>query len=84
MSCATDEHLRNLEMSLRYLKKTKDSKLKLGGVCSSLNGHCNSDWGGDLNDRKSTSGYILQLNDSMVDWHTRKQTNVATSSTEAE
>jgi hypothetical protein len=84
MSCATEEHLRNLETVLRYLKKTKDVKLKLGGVQSSLNGYYDSDWGGDLNDRKSTSGYILKLNYSTVDWHTGKQRNVATSSTEAE
>jgi hypothetical protein len=53
---------------------------------SGLNGYSDSDWGGVLNDRKLTSGYILQLNESTVDWHTGKQRNVATStsSTEAE
>jgi hypothetical protein len=32
MSCATEEQLWNLETALRYLKKLKDAKLKLGGV----------------------------------------------------
>ena len=31
------------------------------------------DWAGDLNDRKSTSGYLFQICGTAVSWRSKKQ-----------
>ena len=47
-------------------------------------GFSDSDWGGDLDDRKSTSGYLFQLGGTAISWRSKKQTCVALSTAEAE
>ena len=42
------------------------------------------DWAGDLDDRKSTSGYIFQLSGAAISWRSKKQACVALSTAEAE
>ena len=49
-----------------------------------LSGYCDSDWGGDKNDHKSTTGYTVFVNDNIVSWNTKKQATVALSTAEAE
>lgn len=69
----------------RYLKHTRDFKLRLSGRQNlHLTGYVDADWAGNVTDRKSTSGYIIQLGDSPISWSTRKQPSVALSTTEAE
>ncbi|XP_064475714.1 uncharacterized protein LOC135389610 [Ornithodoros turicata] len=69
----------------RYLKHTRDFKLKLSAdtemklVC-----FVDTDWAGNLSDRKSTSGYFIQLGGSPIAWSTKKRLTVALSSTEVE
>nr|GMD16204.1 uncharacterized mitochondrial protein AtMg00810-like [Ipomoea batatas] len=43
-----------------------------------------SDWGGDLDDRKSTSGYCFMLGTTTCSWSSKKQSIVALSTCEAE
>lgn len=85
-SCATDEHWCALKRVLRYIRGTVDLKLVFhrdsdNGV---LNGFVDSDWAGDITDRKSVSGYVFKIYSSTVSWTTRKQTSVALSAAEAE
>jgi len=49
-----------------------------------LRGFSDADWGGDLDDRKSTTAFIIFLGDNPISWRTRKQKVVARSSTEVE
>ena len=72
---------------LRYLKGTFD----LGLVFKhseglKLVGFCDSDWGGDAKDRRSTSDYCFKVSDdsSVICWSSRKQQTVALSWTEEE
>ena len=51
-----------------------------------LVGDADADWSGDLDDRKSTTGYYFKFqgNGAAISWGVRKQSTVALSSTEAE
>ena len=49
-----------------------------------LIGYSDADWAGDVDTRRSTSGYVFQIGRSTVSWSSRKQATVAKSSTEAE
>lgn len=70
---------------LRYLKGLQDRGITYGGekeLC--IEGYSDSDWAGDKESRKSTSGYIFMLNGGPVSWCSKRQATVALSSTEAE
>jgi hypothetical protein len=56
----------------------------LGSGLTGLFGYTDSDWAGDKDSRKSTSGYIFTLYGGAISWKSTKQSIVATSSTEAE
>ena len=70
----------------KYLKGTINEKLMLGSVQfkNELVGFSDADWASDSTDRKSTSGYIIQLSGSTIDWMSKKQSSVSLSSCESE
>ena len=79
------KHWTALKRVLRYLKGT----IKHGILYSQKNsgecvGYSDADWAGDINDRKSTSGYIFQISGAAVTWRSKKQGCVALSTAEAE
>ena len=81
----TEEHWTALKRVLRYLKGTSSFSLLLQRTnAPKLVGYCDADWAGEIESRRSTSGTLLQLGDSVIDWRTVKQKCVALSSTEAE
>ncbi|KAG8373731.1 hypothetical protein BUALT_Bualt11G0055400 [Buddleja alternifolia] len=43
-----------------------------------------SDWAGDVNDRRSTIGYCFSMGSAAILWCSKKQPNAALSSTETE
>ena len=49
-----------------------------------LTGYCDADWAGDLDERKSTTGYAFYVGDGLVSWNSKRQTTVALSTAEAE
>ena len=71
---------------LQYLKSTKDYTLTLGGAVSnvSISAYSDSDWAGDLDKRRSRTGYAVFMGDYPVIWCSKLQVSVALSSTEAE
>ena len=70
---------------MRYLSQTAHMKLvyKRSGDCR-LIGYCDSDWAGDKQDYKSTTGYTFMLSGAAVSWNSKKQPTVTKSTTEAE
>ena len=47
-------------------------------------GYADADWGGDKDDRKSTTGYVFAINGGPVLWTSHKQPSNAVSTMEAE
>lgn len=76
-------HITQLKRIIRYLIKTKDMCIKYQGH-ENLIGYSDSDFAGDLDTRKSTTGYIFMLNGGPISWASQKQSCIALSTTEAE
>ncbi|CAB4042840.1 Hypothetical predicted protein [Paramuricea clavata] len=81
----TNEHWTAVKRIFRYLKGTVNYGLLYSENANpDCVGFSDADWAGDLNDRKSTSGYTFQINGAAVSWRSKKQTCVALSTAEAE
>ncbi len=80
------EHWTYVKRVFRYLSGTRNMLLSYKGATEKLDvhGYCDSDWGSCLQSRKSTSGFVFLFGGGAVSWECKKQTVVATSSSEAE
>ena len=85
MENPTEMHLQVAKRALRYLKGTTNFGIfyKKGGD-EELVAYTDSDYAGDLEDRKITSGYVFLLSSRVVSWTSKKQPVVNLSTTEAE
>lgn len=84
--CYTHEHFTHAKRVLRYIKNSIDINMvytrdESAGI---LIGYADSDWAGDKNDSKSTSGYVFKIFGNTVSWASRKQDVEAQLSAEAE
>jgi hypothetical protein len=80
-----ESHHQAVKRILRYLAHTPTLGLWYPkGAQFDLVGYSDSDWAGDLVDRKSTSGTCHFLGRSLVCWSSRKQNCVSLSTAEAE
>ncbi|KAK2987221.1 hypothetical protein RJ640_022253 [Escallonia rubra] len=74
-----------LKHVLRYLKATIHHGLYLRrGTPLTLQAFSDSDWGGDRDNGRSTTGYILYLGTNPISWKSTRQKSVSRSSSEAE
>ena len=77
------EHLNTMKRILTYVKGTSDATLCFGGEVFIVKGYVDSDFVGDLDKRKSTTGYVFTLAAVALSWESKLQTIVALSTTEA-
>ncbi|KAE8730408.1 BTB/POZ domain-containing protein NPY2 [Hibiscus syriacus] len=82
-----NEHWEVVKWILRYILNTVDVGLvfqqdKQDGQC--VVGYCDSDYAGDLDKRRSTTGYVFTFTKAPVSWKSTLQSTVALSTTEAE
>ncbi|CAJ2641499.1 unnamed protein product [Trifolium pratense] len=85
MDKPTDMHLTAAKRILRYLKGIMSlGILYKRGSELQLQGWTDSDYAGDIDDRRSTSGYVFKLGSSAISWSSKKQPIVTLSTTEAE
>lgn len=81
----TPQHWSGVKRVMRYLKGTKDVGITYNGVDSAgLVGYTDSDWAGDKETRRSTSGFVYTMNGGAISWKSKRQPCVALSSCEAE
>ncbi|KAH9681068.1 hypothetical protein KPL71_026802 [Citrus sinensis] len=78
------EHWIAVKRILRYIRGTSDVVLCYRGSEFTVRGYVDSDFAGDLDKRKSTTGYVFTLAGVAVSWVSKLQTVVALSTTEAE
>jgi len=83
MSCPEQDHMRAVKGVLRYLRGTSRLGVMYSGS-EALQGYVDADWAGDTDCRRSTTGLIFTLNGRPNSWSSKRQTTVATSTTEAE
>ncbi|KAG1670109.1 hypothetical protein FOA52_013685 [Chlamydomonas sp. UWO 241] len=83
MSCPTTAHLEAAKQVLRYVSGTRNFGICYGNS-GQLVGFCDSDYAGDPDTRRSTSGIVFILNGGAVIWCSRVQPTVAASTLEAE
>ena len=82
------QHWIALKRLIRYLNTTRDYKLtytsknRSEGPC--LYGYSDADWGNNVDDRRSYTGYLFVLAGGAVSWQAKKQQTVALSTMEAE
>ena len=70
---------------MRYLQGTSNfGLLYTKEESNECVGYSDADWAGNLDDRRSTSGYIFKINGAAVSWLSKKQSCVALSTAEAE
>ena len=81
----TEQHWKAVKHILRYIARPSilDYIFTKGGSID-CNGFSDADWAGDIDDRKSTSGYLFIVSGGPFSWRSRKQTCVALSTAKAE
>lgn len=85
MNCPNVVHLLAVKRIFRYLKGTSDFLiLYKRKAVGNLLGYTESDYAGDPDDRKSTSGYVFMLGFGVISWSLKKQPIVILSTIEAE
>lgn len=78
------EHWNAVKWILRYLRGTAKQCLCFGNEKQLLTGYVDADMAGDVDSRKSTSGYLITFAGGAVSWQSRLQKCIALSTTEAE
>ncbi|KAK6139031.1 hypothetical protein DH2020_027229 [Rehmannia glutinosa] len=85
METPTSTHVKVAGGILRYLKGTLDFGLFYTSSDDfTLKGFCDSDFAGDIDDRKSTSGFVFFMGDCAISWCSKKQPIVTLSTCESE
>ncbi|KAH9751814.1 hypothetical protein KPL71_014449 [Citrus sinensis] len=78
-------HFKVAKRILRYIKGTTNFGLLYSfSIDYKLVGYSDSNWGGDVDDRKSTTGFVFFMGDTAFTWMSKKQPIVTLSTYEAE
>lgn len=85
MENPTEQHWLATKRILRYVQRTVKYGIRYtSGGEKKLVGYVDSDYAGDVDDRKSTSGYVFMMGGGAVSWASKKQPIVTLSTTKAE
>ncbi|KAG8472622.1 hypothetical protein CXB51_034312 [Gossypium anomalum] len=84
MANPSKEHWKAVQWVLRYLRGTTDVCLQFGRTKDGVIGYVDADFAGDLDRRRSLTGYVFTIGGCAISWKATLQTTVALSTTEAE
>ena len=84
MSRSGKQHWEAVKWILRYLKGLSDTSLYFTGASLKLQGYVDADFAGDIDSRKSTTGFVFTLGGTAISWASNLQKIVTLSTTEAE
>jgi hypothetical protein len=85
MESPAESHLLAAKRVLRYIKGTTNFRIFYKkGENTEFFGYTDSDYVGDQDDRRSTSGYVFFMSSGAISWSSKKQPVVSLSPTEAE
>jgi len=79
------QHWAAVKRIMRYIKGTASMGIIFSkDHGSSISGYSDANYATDIDERKSTSGYVFTLGGGAVSWKSKRQKSVAASTTEAE
>jgi hypothetical protein len=78
------EHWRAVQWIFIYLRGTSNACLQIGKSRDGLVGYVDSDYAGDLDKRRSLTGYVFTIGGCVVSWKVSLQATIALSTIEAE
>ncbi|CAL8176000.1 unnamed protein product [Prunus armeniaca] len=84
MTTPTEAHFDLVKRILRYIQGTIQYGIHFTTGPWHLQAYSDADWAGDLNARRSTTGFVIFLGNNPISWQSKKQGSVSRSSTEAE
>ncbi|CAL9007551.1 unnamed protein product [Prunus brigantina] len=84
MTTPTEAHFDLVKRILRYIQGTIQYGIHFTTGPWHLQAYSDADWAGDLNTRRSTTGFVIFLGNNPISWQSKKQGSVSRSSTEAE
>ena len=89
MDKGTTQHYKRMVQVIRYIQETRNKVLTFEPQLNEndvwcLNAYSDSDWAGDVDDRRSITGWCIYVGGCLVGWGSRAQRSVTLSSTEAE
>nr|GEW43920.1 hypothetical protein [Tanacetum cinerariifolium] len=77
-------HMVAMKEVLKYIKATVGKGLRFRSEDEpKLTGYCDADYAGDVNTRRSTTGYVFLFGSSPLSWCSKRQPTVSLSTTEA-
>ncbi|XP_050896147.1 secreted RxLR effector protein 161-like [Lathyrus oleraceus] len=85
MEAPTTTHFKAAKIILRYIKGATNFGLHYYSSNKyEIIGYSDNDWSGDLDDRKSTTGFVFFMGDTAFTWISKKQPIVTLSTCEVE
>ncbi len=84
MATPTIAHWEAALRVMHYLVKIADYGLTFGGSSETLVGYCDADYAGDLDSRRSTTGYVFLIFGGAVSWSSQLQPTMAVLMVETE
>jgi hypothetical protein len=84
MSAPTTIHLAAAKRILGYIRGTLFHGVAFTPGPLHLSAFNDADWAGDLDNRRSTSGFLVYLGSNPITWSVKKQPTVSCSSTKSE
>ena len=82
MSAPTTAHLATAKRVLHFIRGTLNHGIEFTPGPLSLSTYTYANWAGDLDDRRSTSGFRIYLGSNAITWFTKEQPTVSRSSIE--